>query len=307
MPGIQVEEKQVAQIAGMSASTMNLSQLRILIAVAEAGSVSAAVETTGITQSGMSQALAALEESLGAKLLVRQRHGVALTALGERVLHHAKAVASHLDAIRREARASGGDETGSLRLAAFPSVFATVLPPLLRRFRSRYPEIALVALETDDREVETWLAEGSVDLGVVLNPAADSDAILLGQDAWIALLPAAHPLARHREVTFDRLASEPFVLATGGCHLHAGALMRAAGLSLADIRIEVRDWASAIALVREGAGVSIVPESTLPESRKGLRAVALAPAISRRFGLRAPSTRSPSRAAALFLDLARQA
>ncbi len=286
---------------------MNLSQLRILIAVAEAGSVSAAVETTGITQSGMSQALAALEEDLGAKLLVRQRHGVALTALGERVLHHAQAVASHLDAIRREARVGGSLESGSLRLAAFPSVFATVLPPLLRRFRTRYPEIALVVLETDDREVEIWLADGAIDLGVVLNPDAGGDAVPLGQDAWIALLPAAHPLARHRQVTLDRLASEPFVLATGGCHLHAGALMRAAGLSLADIRIEVRDWASAVALVREGTGVSIVPESTLPENRKGLKAVALAPAISRRFGLLAPPDRSPSRAAALFLDLARQA
>ncbi|SFV17404.1 DNA-binding transcriptional regulator, LysR family [Methylobacterium sp. 174MFSha1.1] len=222
-------------------------------------------------------------------------------------MHHAQAVASHLDAIRREARASRSEEAGSLRLAAFLSVFATVLPPLLRRFRTRHPEVALVALEADDREVETWLAEGAVDLGVVLNPAADSDAILLGQDAWIALLPAAHPLARHREVTLDRLASEPFVLATGGCHLHAGALMRAAGLSLADIRIEVRDWASAVALVREGIGVGIVPESTLPESRKGLKTVALAPAISRRFGLRASFTRSPSRAATLFLDLARQA
>lgn len=186
-------------------------------------------------------------------------------------------------------------------------MFATVLLPLLRRFRSRYPEVALVVLETDDREVETWLAEGSVDLGVVLNPAADSDAIPLGQDAWIALLPAARPLARHREMTLDRLAAEPFVLATGGCHLHAGALMRASGLSLADICIEVRDWASAIALVREGTGVGIVPESMLPESRKGLKAVALAPTISRGFGLLASPTRSPSRAATLFLDLARQA
>jgi DNA-binding transcriptional LysR family regulator len=57
-------------------------------------------------------------------------------------------------------------------------------------------------------------------------------------------------------MSFAALAVEPFVLATGGCHVHARTLAEAAGLSLADVRMEVRDWTSAIALVREGVGVS---------------------------------------------------
>ena len=69
----------------------DLTQLRSLIAVAEAGSVTAAAETIGVTQSGLSQALAALEESLGVKLLTRQRYGVELTAFGEQALEHARA------------------------------------------------------------------------------------------------------------------------------------------------------------------------------------------------------------------------
>src|SRR5690348_13730466 len=111
---------------------MNLTQLRSLIAVAETGSFTAAAASVGVTQSGMSQALAALEESLGVKLLVRQRRGVELTAFGEQALHHARAAFSHLEAIRKEAAAGAGEEAGSVRIAAFPSVFATVLPPLLR-------------------------------------------------------------------------------------------------------------------------------------------------------------------------------
>lgn len=284
---------------------MNLSQLRTLIAVADAGSFTAAAEATGITQSGMSQALAALEDSLGARLLVRQRHGVELTAFGERALHHARAALDHLEALRREARAAGGDETGAVKIAAFPSVFATVLPSLLRRFRNRHPGIDVIALETDDREVQDWLAAGSVDLGVVLNPTLDRGAVLIGQDAWVAVLPASHPLARHRALGLARLAAEPFVLATGGCHLHAGTLMETAGLSLADVQMEVRDWATAVALVREGGGISIVPESTLPETRKGLKAVSLDPAILRHFGLVPSPARTPSRTVELFLQIAR--
>jgi DNA-binding transcriptional LysR family regulator len=70
--------------------------------------------------------------------------------------------------------------------------------------------------------------------------------------------------------------------------------------------MEVRDWASAIALVREGVGVSLVPESTLPERRRGLRTVALDPSLCRRFGLMASPIRKLSRSAGLLVDLARQ-
>lgn len=283
---------------------MNLTQLRSLIAVAESGSFTAAAEMVGVTQSGMSQALSALEESLGVKLLVRQRHGVELTAFGEQALDHARAAFAHLESIRREAATAKGEETGSIRIAAFPSVFATVLPPLLRRFHLLHPGIEVVALETDDREVEVWLEAGSVDLGVVLNPAPDRSAVLIGQDEWVGVLPAGHRLARRGTLFLSELAAEPFVLATGGCHVHARTLAEATGFSLADVRMEVRDWASAIALVREDVGVSIVPESTLPEKRKGLRVARLDPSLFRQFGLAVAHGRKPSRTASLLIELA---
>jgi DNA-binding transcriptional LysR family regulator len=285
---------------------MNLTQLRSLIAIAETGSFTAAAASVGVTQSGMSQALAALEESLGVKLLVRQRHGVELTAFGQGALDHARAIVAHLEAIRKEAAETLGEKVGSLRIAAFPSIFATVLPPLLRRFRTLHPGIEVVALETDDREVEAWLEAGSIDLGVVLNPPPDGDAVLIGQDAWVAVLPMAHRLGRRGAVSLSELAAEPFVLATGGCHIHARTLAEAAGLALADVRMEVRDWTSAIAMVREDVGVSLVPESTLPEKRKGLRTVQLDPPLCRRFGLMASPARKRSRAVNLLIELARQ-
>lgn len=285
---------------------MNITQLRSLVAVADAGSFTAAAQTVGVTQSGLSQALAALEESLGVRLLVRHRQGVELTAFGERALEHARAALTHLEAIQKEAADTIGQEVGSVRIAAFPSVFATVLPPLLRRFRSLHPGIELIALETDDREVETWLKAGSIDLGVVLNPSPRSNAVLLGQDAWVAVLPTTHPLGRRPSVTLAELVAEPFVLATGGCHTHARTLAKRAGLSLRDVRMEVRDWASAIALVREGVGVSLVPESTLPQKPRGLRTAQLEPSLCRSFGLLASPARKLSRTASLLVELARQ-
>lgn len=283
---------------------MNITQLRSLIAVAETGSLTAAAANIGVTQSGMSQALAALEESLGVKLLVRQRHGVELTAFGEDALDHARAAFAHLEAIRRKAATATGEESGSVRIAAFPSVFGTVLPPLLRRFRTLHPGIELVALETDDLEVENWLATGAVDLGVVLNPPPDREAVPIGQDAWVAILPASHRLGRRSTLALADLTPEPFVLATGGCHVNARSLADSAGVTLTDIRMEVRDWTSAIALVREGVGVSLVPESTLPERKKGLRTTQLDPPLFRRFGLMASPARPRTRATSLLIALA---
>ncbi|WP_237154137.1 LysR family transcriptional regulator [Oryzibacter oryziterrae] len=285
---------------------MNLTQLQSLIAVSEAGSFTAAADKLGVTQSGVSQALAALEESLGVKLLIRQPRGVELTAFGERALEHARTALSHLEAIEREAMALIGEETGAIRLAGFPSVFATVLPPLLRRFRTLHPGIDLVPLETDDLEVEAWLAAGSIDLGVVLNPSPARKAVPLGRDAWVPILPAAHPLSRRTSVSLAELAAAPFVLATGGCHTNARSLADAAGLTLQNVQIEVRDWSSAIALVREGAGVSLVPESTLPEQHRGFRVSKLASPLHREFGLVASQVRPLSRAGNLFVEVARR-
>jgi DNA-binding transcriptional LysR family regulator len=162
-----------------------------------------------------------------------------------------------------------------------------------------------VALETDDREVEVWLESG-VDVGVVLNPSPGSAGVLIGQDAWVGVLPVSHRLGRRRTLSLAELVAEPFVLATGGCHLHARTLAEAAYLSLTDMRTEVRDWASAIALVREGVGVSLVPESTLPEKRKGLRIVRLDPLLCRHFGLKTSPARELSHASRLLVELAKR-
>lgn len=86
---------------------------------------------------------------------------------------------------------------------------------------------------------------------------------------------------------------------------HARTLAEAAGLSLADVRMEVRDWTSAVALVREGVGVSLVPESTLPEKRKGLRTARLDPSLCPCFGLVASPKRTLGQAAKLLIELAR--
>lgn len=267
---------------------MNLLHWRLLVAVADAGNISRGAERVGITQSGASQAIAQLEASLGFKVFTRERRHIGITALGEQVVEQARAMVARLDAIRALADDSRGLNGGRIRLASFPSVISTLLPGLLRDFQRCHPGIALVALEGTDEEVVAWLDAGTVELGVVLNPAPGRAAAILGRDAWVAVLPSSHPLGRRASatgVTLGEVAAQPFILATGGCAVHGQSLVERAGLRLQDVRVTVRDWASACMLVREDMGIALVPESTLPEDRRGLRIMQLTPPVHREFGL----------------------
>lgn len=264
---------------------MNLQHWRLLVAVADASNISRGAEATGMTQSAASQAIAQLESSLGFPVFVRERRHIGVTALGEQVIEHARTMLVQLNAIRELADQSQGLQGGRIRLASFPSVTSTLLPGLLRSFKRLHPGMEVVVLEGTDEEVEEWLAADTVELGVVMNPAPGRADIILGQDAWVAVMPASYPLSGANGINLQALADQPFVLATGGCVVNGKSLIEQAGFQLSDVRVNVRDWISACLLVREGMGVALVPESTLPAELRGLSVVPVTPAIHREFGL----------------------
>ena len=167
--------------------------------------------------------------------------------------------------------------------------------------------IDVVALEASDVEIDTWLADGTVDLGGGGSYARLQDCEFpLGRDDWVAVVPAGHAIAtsRVRDISLSQLANEPFVLATGGCTHHARSLAEDLGFELTDIRVKVRDWASSYALFREGLGVTVVPESTLPGDLRGLRALPFTDNLHRYFGLKSSEQTSGTPLAVTCLEVA---
>lgn len=264
----------------------NLLHWRLLVAVADNGTITQAAALCGMTQSAASQAIAQLETMLSTRLLVRQPHNVVLTQSGLQIVAHARTMLEGLRAIQQCAQQAGNAHAGKIRLASFPSAFSTLLPPLLRKFRRLYPDIELITLEGTDHEVENWLTSATADIGVVLNPAPERLCFPLGEDTWLAVVPSAHPLARaRRPVALDALFRLPFILATGGCDVNAQSLAQQSGLALADIRATVSDWQTALTLVREGTGVALMPASVIPPDALGVCALPLVAPVYRRFGL----------------------
>jgi DNA-binding transcriptional LysR family regulator len=268
----------------MSKTDISLPQLRVMLAVVEQGSFTAAAETLGMTQSGVSQAVATLEAALGVPLLRRDRAGVATTEVGDRVLGHARGVLAGVDRIRQEAASAVGLERGKIRIGSFASFAARLLPGIIKGFQTRHPGIELVLLEGSDAEVRGWLASRIIDVAAVTLPTDGVEVVAETRDEMVVVVPARHRLAGRESVRLQEIAAEPFVMPVGGCESLILPLVRAQECPL-NVRFEVRDSNTNLTMVAEGLGVSIFPALALPDRMKGLRTVRLDPPAWRRIAL----------------------
>jgi len=140
---------------------MTFAQLQALVAVAECGSFTAAAARLSLTQPGVSRAVQALERELGVALLDRDGAGAQPTAAGDEILAHARAVLAGAERLRQVAGAARGTLTGRVRVGAFQSVAARVLPARIAAFRAQHPGVEVSLLEGTDDEVLAWLRRGA--------------------------------------------------------------------------------------------------------------------------------------------------
>lgn len=286
---------------------MNFSQLQSLAALADTGSFTEAAERVHLTQSAVSHGLAALESELGVTLVERSRKGVAaLTAAGERIMPHVRAMLAHAEAVEQEARAAQGRVAGRLRLASIQAFIPPhVLGSLLATFQQRYPEIEVVLFEGALQDVGEWIQQSVVDLGLVLLPARGTISTQIATDELIVLVPADHALRSRAAVRHEELLDEGFILEKTNCALH---VLAQAGFSFGgqrpNIRYQANDSATIFAMVREGLGITIAPRHMLPSKQDGMAILRLDPPQPLLIGLAARAKTPVSPAASRFTEVA---
>lgn len=277
--------------------------LRLLEILGEGWGVVKAAERMGMSQSGASHALAALERATGARLFVRGAGQLRLSNTGERVLPHVRQMLRSLDAMAEELAAEAGVQRGTLRIAAVPSLASTVIPPLLREFAKRYPGIDVRLLEGTDNEVAEWVRRKVSHCGFAALPVAGLDTVAIGKDEWMILAPGDE-FAGQVQTSLKKLNGRKFLLSGGGCEDHIQRLFEQAGSGLPD-HLLVRQMDTLQAMVAEGLGVSIVPGLTLVRRPKNTRVVRLAPRRFRTIGLLLAPEAVPSAALERWIDLVR--
>lgn len=243
----------------MDLEAIKLSQLRILVAIADCGNFSEAALRLGISQSAVSHAVASLEEELGVVLLSRGRHGATLTPVGERVLFHAQEMLQLLDRIGREANLSKGLQGGQVRLASFRSAATHVLPGVIAEFHKRYPGISVTIMEyRGDDGVEQALREGRVDIGFTCIPTANEfESWELMQDEYIALFPPEANLPE--KITWADLAQYPLIMPPSNDY--CSILIRGHLYKLQqpiNATYEIMEDSTIVSMVSQGLGAAII-------------------------------------------------
>jgi DNA-binding transcriptional LysR family regulator len=279
---------------------LDLHTVRIIRAIAEHGSITAAATALGYSQPALSQHLRRAERRLGAPLLLRNGRSVRLTEPGRVVARHSSAVLAALAAAEEELGHLADRTTGTVRLAGFPSASSTIVPALMAKLSTDYPGLKLVYSEAEPPESLEMLANGGVDIAITFafpgDPADPHDdlsgveLVELFADPVQIVLPQGHPQATRPVVNLDQFEAEQWI---AGCPLCRGHLLAACsrqGFS-PHIAHATDNSVAVLGLVAAGVGIALQPQlalepletpagtsvhDVLPASDRSVRAVHLA-------------------------------
>ncbi len=256
---------------------LDVKRMRVLREVIARGSFSAAADSLHLSQSAVSQQVAALEKEVGMQLLERTSDGPKLTSAGETLMGHADAVLCRLDEAERELSEIAGLEGGRVRVISFPSAGATVVTKAISIFRGRYPAIELGLGEGEPEDSIPALRAGDYDIALGFDFSAHPDeperdlerTLLLEESMWVAL-PPGHPLAASDAIKLADLADEDWLCGrSGSCRANVIRLCQDAGFE-PNVSFDSDDYQVLKGLVSAGMGVTVLPELALGDRAPGI-------------------------------------
>ena len=288
---------------------MELRHLSAFVAVAEELHFGRAAERLHIAQPPLSRQIQRLEKDLGVLLLRRTKRRVELTEAGECFLDGARRTLSEAEQAARMARRAARGEVGRLVLGFVGTT--VVLPPVLREFRARFPEVELVLHQlTTARQVQ-GLRDGWLHLGLLRPPVPDGWLIVepIAREAIVVAVPDKHPLAARARIPLTALAEEAFIMwprrEGPGFHDLIVSACHAAGFTPRVVQ-EATEMVTILNLVAGGLGIALMPESVRELQRRGVTYLPLkgaAPRAERALAWRADETAKPVLA---FIEVARE-
>ncbi|ALG14916.1 LysR family transcriptional regulator [Kibdelosporangium phytohabitans] len=244
----------------MSATDLSPGELRLLLAVERTGSFTAAAGDRGLTQSAVSHAVRVCERKIGAVLFERGRSGARVTKAGHRVLVHARQILRQLDLLVAEARgAAAGTLTGPLRIAAFRSAAAHLLPVALDRLTAEHPGLSPKVLIVPElgRGTAGEVADGRADVAIA-TLAEDSpppSGLVAGEllrEPYLLVHPAGHREPR----------GFPLIDWAENCSSYTRAWWARQDW-LPEATVDVADDGVVLSMVAQGIGMAILPKLSL--------------------------------------------
>ncbi|WP_448005967.1 ABC transporter substrate-binding protein [Agromyces bauzanensis] len=286
-----MEDLEVAAIDSLTRA-LDLHSLRILVAIAETGSISGAARSLGFSQPTITQHVQRLEARLGAALVIRSARSARLTPVGALLAAHAPRIDASLTAAATELADMLGVRAGSVRIAAPDWAIAGIVAPVLGRFQAEVLGMRADFIEADPDEAIDLIRAGRADVALTSRFAAERDqaarirrdglrSSFLFADEVVAIVRADDASVRDARVVPASLAERPWI---GGAATATDRVMTRLGANAKEPAHRVSSPQAALALVGHGLGVTFLAESSLAALvlPPGVRAVGLDPALTRR-------------------------
>lgn len=240
----------------------DLTDLRLFIAVADAGSITHGAAEVGLALPSASERLRDMETIGEVKLLERGRRGVSLTAAGEALAHHARIVLRQMTDMHTDLFTHAKGMRSTVRVAANTASVTEYLPARLARFMADNPQIDVELKERQSAEIARSVSGGFVEIGI-LSDAVDTTGLVLLPftiDRLVLITGPDHPLAARKSTCLADVLHEPFIgLYSGALYDHIEAHAARLGVKL-KTRTRLRTFESICPMVAAGVGLAIIPE-----------------------------------------------
>jgi DNA-binding transcriptional LysR family regulator len=251
-----------------------LTQLASLVTAAQTGSLTATARKLHLTQPAVSQQIAALEAEAGVRLLMREHRGVTPTQAGAALVEHAGAALQRIDHGLRVAADIGNGGLGVIRIAAFPTASAALLPTAIASLRQRCPRIQVVVEELETPDGLQRIRDGACDLVVGfeywhgIHP--DVTVVPLFDDPLYVALPYGHPAGVQDPVVLRAIAAEPWIRAGYEADDEMLVKLCADAGFIPELGPVTSNHDTAQGLVAGGLGVALVPQLAIDTHRQDI-------------------------------------
>ncbi|MDQ1121894.1 LysR family transcriptional regulator [Microbacterium trichothecenolyticum] len=243
--------------------------LRVVKAIADAGSITGAARSLGYSQPAVSQQVRRLERRAGMPIVERVGRGVRLTEAGRVLARHAATVTTALDAAAGDLAELRGLRAGRVRIVAFPSASSTVVPRVIAAVTARRPGVSISFVEAEPPEAIAAVREDRADIALTYSYPGDRREHLesaasglsvhpMGADDTVVVVPADHPAASHDPIDLSQLAGERWIAGCPQCRGHLLEACERAGFT-PDIAFETDNFIAVENLVAQGVGMAILP------------------------------------------------
>lgn len=286
-------------------SVTNPAKYAVLLAVSECGSLTAAADKLGYTQSGISHIIADLESECGFPLVLRGKSGSSLTRDGERLLEHVRALIRASEQLTGSIDEINGLRSGIVRVGMFSSFAVHWAPDLIKKFSALYPNIEIELFSGLYHEIENKVLSEELDCGF-LTKRTTRDLVFeeLTHDRLLAVLPPDHPLASGSSLPVKLIGQEDFIIPGEGSNYDIGEIFRSCRIT-PRVKYALSDDYAALAMAERGLGMTILPELILEGSNHSAAVMELDPPFRRTIGLVSRPGHESSPAARAFTEFVR--